>query len=80
MHIMHVLKQLVRNRFVFFFKLQSSTDLHAVSSNSGKLNPSAKSRVSHYRARFVLYAGIIIENRFLQQACNMLTCGGTSRA
>ena len=42
---------------MFFSKKQSSTDLHADSHNSGKLNASAKFRASHYRARFALPAG-----------------------
>ena len=42
---------------VHFSQQQSSTDLHAVACNLGKLNAGAKIRAFHYRACFVLSAG-----------------------
>ena len=38
------------------FQQQSSTHLHAVTRNLGKLNAGAKLRASHYRACFALSA------------------------
>ena len=43
---------------VRFSQHQSSTDLHAVACNLGKLNAGAKNRASHYTARFALYPRI----------------------
>ena len=42
---------------VHFSQQQSSTDLHAVTCNLGKLNAGAKIRASYCRARFALSAG-----------------------
>ena len=42
---------------VHFSQQQSSTDLHTVTCNSGKLNAGAKIYASHYRARFTLSGG-----------------------
>ena len=42
-----------------FSKQQSSTDLHAVAHNSGKLNAIAKFRASHYGVRFALPTGTV---------------------
>ena len=41
---------------VRFSQQQSSTDLHAVTCNLGKLNAGTKNRASHYRVRFTLSA------------------------
>ena len=40
-----------------FSQQQSSTDLHAVACDLGKLNSGAKIRASYYRAHFTLSAG-----------------------
>ena len=42
---------------VRFSEQQSSTYLHTVACNLGKLNAGAKIRASHYRARFALSVG-----------------------
>ena len=42
-----------------YAKQQSSTDLHAIAHNSGKLNAATKLCASQYRAHFTLPTGTI---------------------
>ena len=46
-----------RYRTALIFSRQSSTDSHAISLNSGKLNVSAKNSASHYRVGFTPIRG-----------------------